>query len=80
MSELERVLEALEDPRGVPGGATADAARLLRALAKDFEIHAQQHGIGRDGWCDMGDRVLAQLSVRGCTCGLYAAREKWRLP
>jgi DNA repair exonuclease SbcCD ATPase subunit len=52
------------------------------ALRADFERYAVGRGAHREGpdgvWCDMSDAVLAIISDRGCTCGLDAARERWR--
>lgn len=85
-AELARVLAALElDAYGKQNkvGLCADAARLLREMAADFARYASGRGAHRESatgaWCDMSDPVLAMLTDQGCTCGLDAARAKWRL-
>lgn len=52
----------------------ADAARLLREVARDFDEYAD-HGLnGRGENCERGG-----LGKR-CDCGLDDARDRWRLP
>lgn len=73
-TELQRVLAALDscamhEPEDDP--LFSDAARLLREMAADFDTYAD-HWIGADG--DLCPHSLD----RDCTCGLDAARERWR--
>ena len=69
-SEMVRVLAALDEQAEISGGLTADAARLLRALARDFDEYGHMHTVkcatDRDSRAD-------------CTCGLDAARARWRI-
>lgn len=67
-SELERVLAALDDEHVRLPNERRDAARLLREMARDFK-----HWAHCASACSMVPRGL-------CTCGLDAARIKWRLP
>ena len=73
MSELQRVLAELDEYR-LPSGhvlpCAADAARVIRELAADFDEYAD-HVEG----CDS----LRTLMPIDCDCGLDAAREKWRI-
>jgi hypothetical protein len=85
MNELQKVLEELDgrdvcvrsgdqDPEGIarfaPDALCADAARLLREMAADFDHWAYWHAEGCEDGTASGDL---------CTCGLDAARAKWRL-
>lgn len=76
-NELMRVLAELDFlascvPLGEAKKDAADAARLLREMAADFDTYAD-HWIGADG--DLCPHSLD----RDCTCGLDAARKRWRL-
>jgi len=67
-TELARVLAALDESGDLVWMAE-DAARLLRALAADFEkysAHTLECNIG------IGD-------AKPCDCGLDSARARWRL-
>lgn len=82
-TELARVLNDLETRRTLPvnvevqklGAAARDAARLLREIAADFDEYAE-HGLDdRGNNCDW----LPPGAKGDCSCGLDAARAKWRL-
>lgn len=73
-SELARALAALD---AYANGAdlycqvAAEGARLLRELAQDFAVHAVEH----DEFC----KHARKAAPRVCSCGLDAARARWRL-
>jgi hypothetical protein len=74
-SELARVLRDLVcierfDSHPVNREVAETAARLLREMARDFEKYGRHEDGGQN--CAYYDEVP-------CTCGLAAAREKWRL-
>ena len=79
-TELARVLAALDETvRCDQGDNTAriaeDAARLLREMAADFDEYAD-HGLDdRGNNCDW----LPPGAKGDCSCGLDAARERWRV-
>ena len=80
-TELARVLEAL-DINGKAGHYAFEAgARLLREMARDFDEYAD-HGLDSRGLsCPLGvPRTETHRSApQPCTCGLDAARQRWRL-
>jgi hypothetical protein len=80
VSEIERVLKLLDKrgtlSAGVELDAMRDAARLLRALAADFEKYATDHLHA----CALAEYAGIADAFTPCTCGLDAARDRWRLP
>lgn len=77
-TELARVLDWLDKRSGGPGAGYsqeyADAARLLREIAADFKVYAYEHRMS----CVYALGDLAD-QFTPCSCGLDAARAKWRL-
>lgn len=73
-TELERVLAALDADDH--WASSADAARLLREMARDFDEYAD-HGLS-----ELGQSCLrADFGMTGkCSCGYEQAKERWRLP
>lgn len=69
-TELERVLAALADEHVRSPEERRDAARLLREMARDFNVWARYHARG----CIRANRI-AGVDY----CGLDAARARWRL-
>ena len=56
----------------------ADAARLIREMAADFNEYAD-HGLDERGVaCPKGD-LLTRRTASICTCGLASALARWRL-
>lgn len=77
MTDLERVLIWLDDRStsalGLEPRLYKDAARLLREMARDFDKYAA-HDLDDDGRpCEDG------CGIDPCSCGMDAARERWRL-
>jgi hypothetical protein len=88
-SELERVLGKLDKIATYKIGINAptqawpevaDAARLLRAMAADFARFAEHDFDERGAICPRGTLEATAAGMgRVCSCGLDAARERWRL-
>jgi hypothetical protein len=80
-SELELALAALEGraPSFLGDGMKiAEGARLLRAMAADFAEYAH-HGLDERARTCRHVAPGATIRKKPCTCGLDAARARWRV-
>jgi hypothetical protein len=86
LPDFARTLAALDrgaacDRTAYADAAMTDAARLLRAMAEDFKRYAPR--LCRND-CERWDHAApagpAYVYEWPCTCGLDAARQRWRLP